>query len=110
MEPWRVINSQGNGPYAVLTQLGWHINGPLGRDLSISHKNDQHRVFCNRISLKSLDDLLVSQFNYDFPERACEEKSEDSVEDKMFLKIAADSVVRHNGHYQLRLPFHKDVT
>lgn len=36
IEPWRVINSQGDGPYAVLTQLVWLINGPLGRSPSIS--------------------------------------------------------------------------
>ena len=27
----KVINSQGEGPYAVLTCLGWTVNGPLGR-------------------------------------------------------------------------------
>ncbi|KAL1277030.1 hypothetical protein QQF64_023703 [Cirrhinus molitorella] len=29
IEPWEVINSQGDGPYAVKTLLGWVINGPL---------------------------------------------------------------------------------
>ena len=29
MEPWRIINSQRNGPYAVRTRLGWVVNGPL---------------------------------------------------------------------------------
>lgn len=29
MEPWRIINSLGNGPYAVRTLLGWVVNGPL---------------------------------------------------------------------------------
>lgn len=27
--PWRVINSEGGGPYTVKTLLGWVINGPL---------------------------------------------------------------------------------
>lgn len=26
MEPWRIINSQGEGPYAVKTTLGWTIH------------------------------------------------------------------------------------
>ena len=30
MKPLKVINSQDNGPYAVLTHLGWIVNGPLG--------------------------------------------------------------------------------
>lgn len=29
MEPWEVINSHEDGPYAVKTVLGWVINGPL---------------------------------------------------------------------------------
>lgn len=29
MEPWEVINSDGDGPYAVRTLLGWVVNGPL---------------------------------------------------------------------------------
>ena len=28
IEPWRVINSHGDGLYAVETLLGWVINGP----------------------------------------------------------------------------------
>lgn len=26
IEPWKVINSQGNGPYAVKTRLAWVVN------------------------------------------------------------------------------------
>ena len=29
MEPWEIINSEGNGPYAVKTLFGWVVNGPL---------------------------------------------------------------------------------
>lgn len=29
LEPWEVINSHGNGPYALRTALEWVINGPL---------------------------------------------------------------------------------
>lgn len=31
MEPWRVVNSEGRGPYTVQTLLGWVINGPLSQ-------------------------------------------------------------------------------
>ena len=30
IEPWQIINSKGDGPYAMRTMLGWVINGPLG--------------------------------------------------------------------------------
>lgn len=29
LEPWEVVNSCGNGPYAIRTVLSWVINGPL---------------------------------------------------------------------------------
>ncbi len=29
MEPWRIINSQSNGPFAIKTLLGWVVNGPF---------------------------------------------------------------------------------
>ncbi|XDV14268.1 hypothetical protein PO909_002442 [Leuciscus waleckii] len=32
LEPWEVVNSQGNGPHAVRTLLGWVIYGPLRGD------------------------------------------------------------------------------
>lgn len=29
IEPWEIVNSHDDGPYAVKTQLGWVVNGPL---------------------------------------------------------------------------------
>ncbi|KAL1281783.1 hypothetical protein QQF64_000586 [Cirrhinus molitorella] len=31
MEPWRIINGQDGGPYAVKTAIGWVVNGPIGK-------------------------------------------------------------------------------
>lgn len=28
MEPWEVVHSMGDGPYAVRTLLGWVVSGP----------------------------------------------------------------------------------
>ena len=33
-----------------------------------------------------------------------------SIEDKRFMKIANESIVLKNGHYQLDLPFRKENT
>ncbi len=72
MEPWQVINSQGSGPYAVRTLIGWVINGPLGGG---SGKGvDKATVTANRISLVDLQELLVSQYNTDFNEKVYDEK------------------------------------
>lgn len=29
LEPWEVIKSEGDGPYAVKMVLAWSVNGPL---------------------------------------------------------------------------------
>ncbi|KAL2089185.1 hypothetical protein ACEWY4_016084 [Coilia grayii] len=99
LEPWEVINSQNGGPYAVKTLLGWVVNGPLR-----CAAGSEESVTVNRISVASLEKMLISQYNQDFYEVSSEEKTEMSIEDKMFLEIAN---VLENGHYSLRLPFRK---
>ena len=101
IEPWEVVNSQGGGPYAVRTLLGWVVNGPLR-----SADGSAESVTVNRISVANLEQLLISQYNQDFSEIASEEKTEMSVEDKRFLEIANEAVLQ-DGHYHLKLPFRK---
>ena len=60
----------------------------------------------NRISVARLGELLISQYNQDFNEVASEEKTEISIEDKGFLKMANEAVL-NDGHYNLKLPFRK---
>lgn len=107
MEPLKVINSQDNGAYAVLTHLGWIVNGPLGIRTHVD-KYGRPCVTANRISVARLEDLLIQQYNQDFPELTYKEKSEHSFEDKRFLKIMSDSLRKRDGHYEIRLPFRKD--
>lgn len=76
----------------------------MGKSPSLS-KNERLKGFCYRISMSSLEELLMSQLNHDFPKKACDEKPEHSVVDRMFLKTAADSVIKQNGHYQLHVAF-----
>ncbi|XP_035983363.1 uncharacterized protein LOC118557443 [Fundulus heteroclitus] len=107
LEPLKVINSQDKGPYAVLTHLGWIVNGPLGTSPPL----DQHgrpQIVANRISVARLEELLVRQYNQDFSELAHQEKAEHSVEDKRFLQIMNESITKKEGHYELRLPFRRD--
>lgn len=107
LEPWRIINSEGNGPYAVQTLLGWVVNGPLSNGTVM----DEHGRPCmgaNRISIASLEEMLVKQYNQDFAERHYEEKSEVSMEDKQFLNIVSTSATLEDGHYHLKLPFRKE--
>lgn len=101
LEPWKMINSIGSGPYAVKTLLGWVVNGPLGSD---ENANDTC-LHVNRISITNLESLLIKQYNHDFMEQHCGEKNELSQEDEQFLKMVSDSAEHKDGHYHLKLPF-----
>ena len=101
LEPWMIINSQGNGPYAVKTTLGWTVNGPL--------TNGTGKVItANRISLVKIEELLQQQLKHDFPERQHEERLEMSQEDHAFLKKVSNSVKLNEGHYSIGLPLRND--
>lgn len=104
MEPWQIINSHDNRPYAVQTLLGWVVTGPLSVDSAAEH-DGPIAVSSNRISVVELKDLLIRQYNQDFSENMYEEKIEMSVEDKHFMEIASKSAFLKDGHYHLPLPF-----
>ncbi|KAJ8389926.1 hypothetical protein AAFF_G00112110 [Aldrovandia affinis] len=71
MEPWRVINSQDDGPYAVKTLLGWVVNGPLNGCTATKDAGHQ-KVWANWISVASLEEVLIQQYNHDFSEKQYE--------------------------------------
>ncbi len=80
MEPWRIINSQGNDPFAIKTLLGWIVNGPFhGEDTWINKR-----------------------------EKYAEERKEMSLEDCRFMQVMDSSAEMVNGRYQLPLPFKRD--
>lgn len=46
LEPWELVNSQGEGPYAMKTLLGWVFYGPLrGSNDSRDSNNSTHTCF-----------------------------------------------------------------
>ncbi len=105
MEPWEIVNSHDDGPYAVKTLLGWVVNGPLR--VGQTTGNAETSVYVNRISVANLERLLISQYNQEFSEVTSEEK-ELSMEDKKFLEIVNESVVLQDNHYSLKLPFKEE--
>lgn len=110
MEPWKIINSRGSGPYAVKTPLGWVLNG-LMQETTCEAKGIHSCAVVNRISVANLNDLLIQQYQHDFPELKAEEKTEMSIADKRFMSIMESSKELRNGHYYLPLPFKdNDVT
>lgn len=104
LEPWEVVNSHGDGPYAI--RFGWVINGSIG-----SCQSKCHTATVNRIDVKRLELLLEKQYRHDFNETTSEDKEEMSREDAKFMQIMEESVNFKDGHYSLKLPFKsKDVT
>ena len=101
MEPWKIINSRRDGPYAVKTLLGWVVNGPLRSPVT----DDEHPVaLVNRISIVHLEQFLEKQYAHDFPEKGYEEKREMSADGRMYMQIVSSSVTLKDGHYYLPLP------
>lgn len=106
MEPWMVINSKGDGPYAVKTTLGWTINGPLKKGSISSH--GQPIIGAHRISVGQLEELLQQQSRHDFPERQHQERLEMSREDHLFIERVTQSAKLVDGHYSIGLPLRKE--
>ncbi|XP_038154235.1 uncharacterized protein LOC119791920 [Cyprinodon tularosa] len=103
MEPWHVINSQEEGPYAVKTVLGWMVYGPVtNENPHVRVKTTPYSV--NRIAVEEVEQLLIQQYNTDFPERVYDDKEEMSQEDKLFMKSVQSTTKFKDGHYSVGLP------
>nr|XP_057933833.1 uncharacterized protein LOC131132323 [Doryrhamphus excisus] len=108
MEPWELINSQDEGPYAVRTRIGWAINGPLRGGSDGRGKSVCPTVTTNRISVDHLQEMLVKQYNHDFNEKSSEEKIEMSREDIKFMDLMNNTVNLIEDHYCIDLPFRQE--
>ncbi len=105
LEPWEIVNSCGDGPYAIRTVLGWAINGPLNGNGSSSDMGLSSAVV-NRISVSNLEVMLDRQYNHDFNEKTSEDK-EMSREDLRLTKIMESSATLQVERYTLKLPLKK---
>ena len=127
LEPIDFIASKNGGPYALETVLGWCVVGPIGR----SCKRDDV-ISCNRIAVQDagtkqlsryhfeiqkevkdtgISDMMQRMYQLDFIEPRTKFKDlmtnrldEISYEDKKFLKIMEDQVVKVGKHYETPLP------
>ncbi|XDV20313.1 hypothetical protein PO909_025662 [Leuciscus waleckii] len=109
MEPWQVVPSVEEGPYAVKTRLGWIVSGPLRGVNSHDTTSGLIQVTSNRISVATLDELWNhQQFKIDFPE--CQnDRVVMSREDIQFLEMVSQSAKLIEGHYSIGLPLRNTV-
>lgn len=69
LEPWEVINSCRNGPYAIRTVLGWFINGPLNGSNGTMEAEFPFAIV-NRIAVCKLEEMSTAQYNHDFKDKS----------------------------------------
>ena len=100
MEPMEVISSEGLGPFAVRTRLGWTVHG-------VKNKGSSHTAVINRIDVKQREDMhrdLVNMYNMEFSERLVDDTPQRSKEDQQFIDMLSVSTTFVDGHYQVGLP------
>ncbi|KAL6461635.1 hypothetical protein MHYP_G00297790 [Metynnis hypsauchen] len=73
-----------------------------------SSKDTAECFLANRISVSSIEDMLIGHYNADFPERRCEDKQEPSQYDKQFMHTVTTSAHLIDGHYCIKLPLKDD--
>ena len=99
LEPQEVKRSDGGGPYAVQTLLGWTLNGPLGRPNSSNHT-------ANRIQSHANLDLQFERFcEMEFNDTQFSTEKGMSQEDTKALTIMEESAELRDGHYEIALPW-----
>ena len=122
-EPFEFINSQGKGPYAKRTPLGWCVVGPISADKDskcmksnftkiaapsrdvTSNEIPQHYFrFQSFLSDTFSSRLLQDMYSNEFNEYRSESKAP-SREDDYFMKVMEEGVSRLGPHYVLPLPF-----
>ena len=106
LEPVEVIPSQGDGPYAKRTRLGWCVSAADREEASVRLKCNTVRVLETRIKNVSIDKALQEMWKAEFIEKESEKKAL-SKEDRMFLSEMREPIQFEDGHYVLPLPLRK---
>ena len=93
LEPWQIIHSNHDGPFASKTLLGWTVHG-----LTKPALNDSSVVVNRIMVVEDIDKQLTKLYNTDFVERIIEDTSQRSVEDEKFMAKVKKSVRVEDGH------------
>ena len=73
IEPRKVVNSEGDGPFAFQTLFGWCISGTLNTASS------NHTILCNRIAVQDLSTGKVADHHIVIQEEFCDNKIHDTL-------------------------------
>ena len=102
LQPEKVRKSDGAGPYAIKTVLGWTLNVPTG----VSFKQSNHCFHSDSVSTDDrLYDQLKRYFNHEFQESSVNHQKMMSVEDRRPLAAFQESIQLQQGHYHVSIPW-----
>lgn len=96
LEPIQIVRSQGGGPYATKTRLGWVIYCSLKRNNENVNQKNYPTIAVNQISTDKLEKLVMKPYNHDFKESTSKESEKMSNEELKFMDIMiylTDSIV-----------------
>ena len=126
LEPTIIIHSEGGGPYAYKTRLGWCAVGPINcvskgittscnrvavRNVASSKLASHHFAIEKSVKDVSLEEMFQAMYRHDFNEPElvgaittlkCGEVSH---EDQKFMEIVDRGTAKKNDYYVIPLPF-----
>lgn len=100
-----MVHNGDGGTYAIMTILGWTVNGLLRADCQISDQHLMPDIRVNRITVARFDELWERQLTVDFHDMLQEEQPGLSREDQCFMQSVSGTLV--DGHYSIGLPVKK---
>ena len=104
LEPEEIRRAEKGGPYAVRTQFGWALNGPLGRHHSSDARRSSNFIKTN----VGLTEQFERFCNREFNDSIDEGKLQLSQDDHKAYSIMKETSRLNDGHYDIALPWRKE--
>jgi hypothetical protein len=99
-----VRSGRHDQPYAIRTQLGWAVRGPVTDTTTQKAANVNFQQSADVLLQQQLEKMWTT----DFADKVKVGRNLMSLEDKKTLKSMDSSLKYENGHYKLRLPWRDD--
>jgi hypothetical protein len=104
LEPDEIRRAENGGPYAVRTQFGWALNGPLGRHHSSDARRSSNFIKTNVGLPKQFERFCNREFNDSIDKG----KLQFSQDDHKAYSIMKETSRLNDGHYDIALPWRKE--
>ncbi|XP_053406377.1 uncharacterized protein LOC128546124 [Mercenaria mercenaria] len=99
--PLEVRSGRHDQPYAIKTQLGWAVRGPVTDTTTQKSANVNFQQSADVLLQQQLEKMWTT----DFDDKVKVERNSMSLEDKKALNTMNSSLRYENGHYKLKLPW-----